>query len=163
MNTTEPGPKSLADASSAPVPRTADNDICQVVKRNDEVRDAILRPLTQHSALMISSAMPSQKYSWSCSGLMSRNGRMATDSAGGSALGCFLAEMGEDVATGSSGDKSAVRSTPFGVTSNAQASTHANGSPRIARVMTSLTVHAGSPMGSNVVSAIWISSQATMA
>ena len=46
---------------------------------NDEVRAATRRPATQQRALRISSATPSQKYSWSRPGERSLNGRTAID------------------------------------------------------------------------------------
>src|SRR6266550_6914118 len=46
---------------------------------NDEVRDATLRDLIFEIALMISSAIPSVKYSFSASALMFVNGRTAID------------------------------------------------------------------------------------
>ncbi len=48
---------------------------------NDDVRDATRRDWIRESALMISSAMPSAKYSFSGSALMFANGRTATDFA----------------------------------------------------------------------------------
>ena len=48
---------------------------------NDDVRDATRNACTLLSALMISSAIPSQKKSWSCCGLMSENASTAIDLA----------------------------------------------------------------------------------
>src|SRR5204862_388456 len=45
--------------------------------RNAEVRDATRTPGTRTSAFMISSAIPSQRYSWSFSGPMSAKGSTA--------------------------------------------------------------------------------------
>ena len=49
------------------------------LKENDDVRPATFRPLTRASAFRISSAMPSEKYSWSLDGLKSANGSTAMD------------------------------------------------------------------------------------
>src|SRR5687767_13529275 len=48
---------------------------------NEDVRDATRSPCTFDSALMISSAIPSAKYSFSASALMFANGSTATDFA----------------------------------------------------------------------------------
>ena len=74
--------------SRRPMSRTSS---ARFLNANVEVRAATRNPGTCVSSLMISSAMPSQKYSWSCSGLMSTNGNTATDGSaafvtGGAAL-----------------------------------------------------------------------------
>src|SRR5712692_8495617 len=51
------------------------------LNENDEVRPATRRPSTWASASRISSATPSEKYSWSFAGLMSANGSTAMDGA----------------------------------------------------------------------------------
>ncbi len=48
------------------------------LKRKAERRQATRNPLTWASAVMTSSAIPSHRYSWSFSGLMSANGSTAT-------------------------------------------------------------------------------------
>ena len=76
-------PSSTAPTPSArPISRTS---AARPLNWNDEVREAMRRSRMQHSELMISSAMPSQKYSWSRPGLMSTNGRMATESGASAA------------------------------------------------------------------------------
>ncbi len=49
------------------------------LKENDDVRPATFRPFTRASAFRISSAMPSEKYSWSFDGLKSANANTAMD------------------------------------------------------------------------------------
>src|SRR5689334_21217316 len=65
---------------------------------NDEVRDATRSDWIRESALMISSAMPSAKYSFSGSALMLANGRTATDFAADIALfGSDSVSVGVDI------------------------------------------------------------------
>jgi hypothetical protein len=62
-----------------------------------------------------------------------------------------------------SASAAAVRRTPSGVSSKAQASTRATGKPSATRAMTSVTVHGGSPRFGKIVSLISISSHPTTA
>src|SRR5690606_36591941 len=103
------------------------------------------------------------KYSWSRPGLMSVNGRIATDAAGGG-----TAVAGTDAAAPATGSAGAadgspagrMRSRRCGVTSKAQARAQASGNPTAAATISSLRDQAGSPSGSNTASATWIASQA---
>src|SRR6266550_6133358 len=56
------------------------------LNENDEVREATRSPSTLASALMSSSLIPSQKYSWSLFSLRSRNGSTAMLFSGGGEL-----------------------------------------------------------------------------
>ena len=66
-------------------------------KKNDDVRPATFRPGMLASTLMISSASPSLKYSFSLSALMLANGSTATDGSrsigfSGAVDGCSSAD-----------------------------------------------------------------------
>ena len=158
--------------SERPISRTS---AARPLNWKDEVREATCNPRTQHSALMISSAMPSQKYSWSRAALMSAKGRIATDGfpapgrlAAAATAGCGASQAaapsaGPAVVPGVPRDRASgagVRSMPRGVTSNAHASPQASGNPSIASTITSRFAQVGKPIGSKVASATWIRSHA---
>ena len=61
------------------------------LKWNEEVRPATFSPFTRASAFRISSAMPSEKYSWSFVGLRSAKASTAMDGASGTARAAGVA------------------------------------------------------------------------
>lgn len=73
--------------ASRPVEEMARTSSRRPLNEKEEVREAVRRPPRRVRPLRIPSAMPSQKYSWSRSGLRSRKGRTAIDGSLGSRVG----------------------------------------------------------------------------
>ena len=69
---------------------------------NAEVREMTFNPSIWVRAQVISSVMPSQKNSWSCSALMSSNGR--TTMVRGSSAALALTELDLELASGKGGE-----------------------------------------------------------
>ena len=152
----------VATSRSLPISRTCRSfPLCA----KEDVLAATRSPSSRVNALINSSAMPSPKYSWSPSGLMSVKGSTAMEGGACSspfgplasaATGCSSGSMGangsrdtksssdlEDPAVVTVCEEDPVRTTPPGVTSNAQASTRATGKPSRMSATTNVTVQAG--------------------
>ena len=124
----------------------------------DPERDATRNPRTPASALMISSAAPSQKYPWSRPGLMSANASTATD---GSEAAASRVGDGEAIARSASasragGATSACGSLPV---PKPHATATATKKPAITSTMMNRSAQSGRPSGTSIVETTWTSSQ----
>ncbi|MFT3912671.1 MAG: hypothetical protein QM704_00890 [Anaeromyxobacteraceae bacterium] len=149
----------------------------------DEVRPATRRPFTRASASRISSAMPSEKYSWSLAGLRSAKASTATDGGPSALAGPAAAVVAgarcprqKNQATPGAPSRSpaATRSTSARVrgrgsavstrparTSKIQASTRVIGNPSPSATTVAPRTQSGSPSPCMMGSATWSTAKAT--
>ena len=159
-STCETRNRSATTATSTSLPLNAKQD----------VREGTRSSATRASASSNSSARPSAKYSWSCPGLISTNGRTARDRCSRASRG-FLALIGtgagsirrSTAASSESAETASLfsRAIPDGVSSNAHASISDIGKPAMTSATTSVTVHFGSVRAGNRTSAAWMTPQPT--
>ena len=127
---------------------------------NEEVREATRSCGSLVSRLRISSAMPSEKYSFSGSPDMLTNGSTATARRSSVAsLVMFSAGAASVRAAAGSWPASGVRWMPAGSTSNTHASATASTNPSATRTVTSVTLQSGTLRLGSTVEAISITAQ----